>query len=73
MGNSVCRGTSNRERERKRAHGAQTRGREERFQWNSAGSPAHWMPATDLCDNGEQTENIRMVLWKLEQLKQAYI
>lgn len=30
MGKSVCRGTSNGERERKRAHGAQTRRREER-------------------------------------------
>ncbi len=30
LGKSVCRGTSNGERERKRAHGAQTRRREER-------------------------------------------
>lgn len=62
MGKSVCRGTSNRESERARAHGAQSRGREEReseahrFQWNSAGSPAHWMRATDLYDNRGQAE-----------------
>lgn len=46
------------ERERT-AHRPEARRRERkahRFQWNSAGSPAHWMRATDLYDNGEQTE-----------------
>lgn len=62
LGKSVRRGTSNGERERKRAHGAQdqTQGGEgERrtdFQWHSAGQPAHWMRATDLYDKGGQAE-----------------
>lgn len=46
MGKSVCGGTSNGERERERAHGAQTRRREEREKDAQISTALDWFPRT---------------------------